>query len=303
MNSPHKTLSGVFAPIVTPFNTDESIDFSALANNIQVYNTTPLRGYMPLGSNGEFLGLTNDESIAVLNTVVTNKSSDKIIVAGCGRESAYHTVEFIKQIAHCGLDMAFVLPPHYYVSQMTTAALMKYYETVADNSPVPIVIYNAPKFASGLHLTPELIKMLSTHSRIVALKNSSTQCDHDYIDSISADRNFSVIAGNIQTFYTGLLDGALGGVLSTASYLPDYCCKLYDLFIVGETLRAKELSDFLIDVSLGSIGKYGVPGVKVGMDFRGLHGGTLRLPLLPLSEDIRENIFDFLAENHIGKLS
>ena len=95
-------------------------------------------------------GLTDEESLKILTAVCRTRAKGRTIVAGCGRESAYKTVEFIKQTADCGMDMAFVLPPSYFKDKMTDEALKAYFIAVADRSPVPVVVYNAPKFASGL---------------------------------------------------------------------------------------------------------------------------------------------------------
>ena len=262
-------LCGVFAPIVTPFDAKEEIVLVDIAANIMFYNQTDLRGYMPLGSNGEFQGLTDEESLRVLDTVCKYKSNDKLVVAGCGRESAYKTIEFIKRTADLGLDLAFILPPHYFLSKMDDEALSRYYAQIAERSPIPIVIYNAPKFTGGLNLSPELIWLLSQHPNIVAMKNSSNTPNYIYIQATTG-MDFCVIAGNIATFYPGLCDGAVGGVLSTASYLPEYCCRLYESFCTGDLDTATELHSFLYELSAATIGPLGVPGVKLGMEMRGL---------------------------------
>ncbi len=282
-------LSGVFAPIVTVFDEQENILLAHIVENILAYNQTQLRGYMPLGSNGEFQGLTDREALNVLEAVCCAKAADKIIVGGCGRESARKTVEFIQQVANCGLDYAFVLPPHYFLSKMSEEALYRFYMQVADGSPIPIIIYNAPKFAAGIQLSPALIQRLSSHPNIVAMKNSSTTPNRLYIEAVDPDE-FLIIAGNVATFYPGLCDGACGGVLSTASYLPEYCCRLYGLYRDGHVEQAKVLHEFLCTLSAATIGPMGVAGVKLGLELRGLHGGHVRVPLLDATSEEREQV-------------
>jgi 4-hydroxy-2-oxoglutarate aldolase len=290
-----QTLCGVFAPIVTPFDVDEEILMEDIASNIMFYNQTGLRGYMPLGSNGEFQGLTDDESLQVLNTVYKYKANNKIIVGGCGRESAYKTIELIKKTADCGLDLAFILPPHYFLSKMDDESLFRYYVQIADRSPIPIVIYNAPKFAGGLNLSPELIKQLSQHSNIVAMKNSSNTPNNIYIQA-TRGMDFCIIAGNIATFYSGLCEGAIGGVLSTASYLPEYCCYLYESFCSGDLEIAEKLHSLLNELSAATIGPLGIAGVKLGMELRGLMGGHVRLPLLDVTAGDRKKVESYFKK-------
>lgn len=219
---------------------------------------------MPLGSNGEFQGLEDWEALEILNAVAENKAPEKIVVAGCGRESVSKTVAFIRCAAECGLDYAFILPPHYFIRQMSTDGILRYYYAVADHSPIPLVVYNAPKFASELILTPEMVAQLAEHPNIHALKNSSKIPNRDYAEVLPRE-GFSLIAGNIGNFYSGLCAGAVGGVLSTASYLPEYCCQLYDWFTCGNTEQARALSVWLQKITVQTAGPLGVAGVKAAM--------------------------------------
>lgn len=297
----YEQLNGIFAPIVTPFDMKEQICYEAIRDNIQHYNATELRGYMPLGSNGEFQGLSDEESIRVLEVVCRYKAGDKVVVGGCGRESAYKTVEVIKKIADYGLDLAFILPPHYFIQQMTEEHLYRYYNRIADQSPIPIVIYNAPKFSCGLQVHPSLAAKLSKHENIVALKNSSPTRDKDYIEA-SKGMGFGVLAGNISKLYPGLVDGVIGGVISTASYLPEYCCELFQKFRSGEIKEAEKMHKFLSSLSAAGIGPMGVPGVKLGMTIRGLMGGHVRNPLIDASSEQRSAIRRLFDENGINSI-
>lgn len=296
-------LSGVYAPITTPFDpADSTVVLPHLTENIRAYNATRLKGYMPLGSNGEFQGLTDDESFRVLETVKKHSAPEKIIIAGCGRESAFKTVDFIKQAKYCGLDLAFILPPHYYAGFMTEDLLESYYLEVAERSPTPIVIYNAPKFASDILLEPELIARLSVHPNIIAMKNSSLKANSEYMAALPPGGDFVIIAGNIKTFFTGLEAGAVGGVLSTATYMPDFCCELYELYMSGDLAGAGALSERLNRISSATIGPHGVAGVKYGMELRGLYGGPTRNPLKPLDDAERERIRDYFIREGIKAL-
>ena len=295
-----KLLHGVFAPVTTPFDGSEHILTAKLIENIEKYNETGLSGYMPLGSNGEFQGLTDEESFDIL-CEIRRRSPSKTIVAGCGRESAYKTVEFIKKAADCGLDMAFVLPPHYFADRMTDDALSAYYTYVADRSPVPVVIYNAPKFASGILVSEPLLQQLALHPNIAAMKNSSPHPNADYIRCVKDVKDFCIIAGNIGSFYPGLCEGAAGGVLSTASYMPEYCCELYNCFVRGDHEKALTLHTFLNELSKATIGRHGVAGVKLGLDLRGFYGGRTRIPLLDIPEAEKKRIEEYFTEKGIVK--
>ena len=276
-------LSGVFPPIMTPF-LHEELAMDKLAENIEKYNETNLRGYMPLGSNGEFRSLTEAESVAVVDVVQKTKAPTKTLMVGVGRESAKATIEFIRKIEDKGVDYASVLTPHYYTSAMTDQALIKHYITIADQSGLPILIYNAPKFAGGVVVSAEVISVLAAHPNIVGMKDTSKGDISVYINAIPNGADFCILAGSINKFYESLLAGAVGGVLSIANYLPDMCCQLYEVYLSGDREEGQQKDKYVRSLSAQAAGKHGVPGVKAAMDLLGFFGGEPRIPLSALDE-------------------
>lgn len=279
-----KKLSGVFTPNVTPF-LNEEVTYDKVAENIERYNQTKLKGYMPLGSNGEFRSLTDEESIKIIDVYQKYISSEKTLIAGVMRESAKATIEFIKKIADKGVDFATILLPHYFVKYMTDEALINYYTTIADQSPIPIMMYNAPKFTAGLLISPHMVSVLAEHPNIAGMKDTSKEDISIYVNAVPKGANFYVLAGTINKLYAGLKVGAIGGVVSMANYLPDMCCKLQELFHAGKIKEAKKLDVYTRELSKNAAGKYGVAGVKVAMDLLGYFGGDPRIPLLPLNDE------------------
>jgi 4-hydroxy-2-oxoglutarate aldolase len=280
-------LAGVFIPVVTPF-TDQKVDLGKLVFNIQKANQTSVRGYMPLGSNGEFAHMSDEEQLLVYKTVKQNARQDKVLIAGIARQSAYSTIEFGKRIEDIGADFVSVLTPNYFASFMNDTALIKYYTAVADTLSIPVLMYNCPKFASGVTISPEVVKILSSHPNILGMKDTSTGNISKYL--AVKDENFDVLAGSITNFMEGLKAGASGGVLSMANYLPEACCLLYEIFKQGDIARAENLSDKLIRLSKNATDKYGVAGVKAGCDIFGYMGGEVRNPLIDCTGQQRKEI-------------
>jgi 4-hydroxy-2-oxoglutarate aldolase len=140
------------------------------------------------------------------------------------------------------------------------------------------------------------MSILSQHPNIVAMKNSSLIPISKYKEFIPSNVDFHLLAGNIKTFYPGLVEGAIGAVLSTASYLPEYCCKLYQLAMSRNKEEAVKFHCFLNDLSDNTIGKYGVAGVKFAMDIRGYFGGIPRIPLIPVKSDDKEQIISYFRD-------
>jgi 4-hydroxy-2-oxoglutarate aldolase len=288
-------LSGVFPPVMTPFFQDGGIDYEGLAFNIEKMNATALGGYMPLGSNGEFRSLTDEEALEVVKLIAKKRDSDKTLMAGTGRESAYATIEFTKKAAQAGAEFASVLTPYYYVSKMTDEALIRFFTQVADASPIPVLIYCAPGFAGGLIISPRAVHELAGHPNIVGMKDTSKEDIAGYVKAVPPGTEFYVLAGSISKFYCGLTAGAIGGVLSIANYLPRECCEIQKLFEAGRKDEANSLSELLKSVTSRATGKHGVAGVKGAMNLLGYRGGEPRVPVLPLGPAELEEVRGVLA--------
>lgn len=298
----HKaTLSGLFPPVMTPFKADQTIDYDAYIFNMEKMNPTGLIGYMPLGSNGEFRSLSDEESLEIIRVTRKHAAPGKVIMAGAARESAYQTVEFIKKLADIGIDYASLLTPHYFASKMTDDVLQKYFEYVADGSPVPVLLYCAPKFAADVMITPALVTKLAKHPNIVGMKDTSAADIADYCAAVPADSDFYVLSGSIGKYLKGLKLGAIGGVLSPLNYMPEKCCEIESLFKAGKLDEAEKLSASIIDFNKRAAGKYSVPGVKAAMDIMGYKGGVPRLPLLPLPEKDRNDLLAVFRQEGYAK--
>lgn len=278
-NELEKRLSGVIAPLTTPFRDDQSLDFDAVIYNIEKYNATGLAGYMPLGSNGEFRSLVESESLEMVKLLRRLTPSSKALLVGAGRESAYSAAEFSKKAADLGADFVSILTPFYFKDLLTDDGLYKYFEYIADRSPVPVLIYNAPRFTGGLCLSPELIRRCAQHDNIAGMKDTSANDISGYIKA-AEDLDFVVLAGTVKKFMSGLEAGAIGAVLACSDYIPDECCKVYEMFRSGHVEEARRLYLEVAEISARWSGQTGVPGVKKAMDHFGFRGGLPRLPLL-----------------------
>jgi len=280
MDHNKQKLSGVFAPVVTPFQGDQP-DLDALAFNLTKLRQTDLTGFLALGSNGEVKSLTDEERLLVLE-VFAQEKGDKVVMVGTGCESTKETIEKSHVAAQMGFDYVSVLPPHYHAKQIDGAVLRRHYERIAEAISVPLLLYNAPQFAGGVQIPPKTIVELSGHPGIVGIKDSSAAGPGRFLADLDPDDDFSVLAGGINFFYSSLHVGTTGGVLSLANVLPDACVELYDLFTRGMYDRARELSAGLIRLNQSISGAWGVAGVKAAMDLVGLRGGRPREPLMPV---------------------
>ncbi len=277
------SLSGVFAPMVTPFGTDDAVLLSGVAENVRRLNATGLRGYFVLGTNGEFKALTTEERLQVLDVVVQYRAPDKVVMAGCGAEGTKETIDLARRMADHGADLVSVLMPSFFAKKMTAEVMIRHALAVADASPVPVVLYNNPSVAAGVTIRLEVLEKVAGHPNLVGIKDSSKE---SYADSLKVSSpKFSVLAGSANFFTDLLRRGGTGGVLSLANVLPDPCVALYQAVRGGRNAEAEQLDRQLIDLNAKVSGSHGVPGVKAAMTLCGFVGGVPRLPFLPLTPD------------------
>lgn len=165
-------LSGIFPPITTPFYPDGQVYHKKLESNVERYSRTPAAGIVIQGSTGEAILLSDQEKRDVLKSAISAAAPNKVMIAGCGIESAIETTRLAEYAATLGYDLAMVRTPHYYKKQMHSANMLAFYRVVADESPLPIVIYNFPQ-ATGYDIPAEVVIELARHPNIVAIKESS----------------------------------------------------------------------------------------------------------------------------------
>jgi len=286
---------GIYTPIVTPFNKNEEIDYEKLKYNLEKWGKTDLDGIVVLGSNGEFTYLSKEEKLELTKFVIENFNKDKKIIVGAGCESTKATISLSKEMAEIGADALLILPPNYYKGSMKEDVLYHHYIDVADESPIPLMIYNMPK-NTGINLPASLIAKLAKHPNIVGIKDTSGNIVQLTEIVRNTDDDFAVFAGNAGYLLPALAVGARGATLALANILPDDCCKLVSLFQQGKIEEARKLQLKMMEINFMVTGKFGIPALKAALDMLGYKGGYPRRPLRPLSDENKRNIERVLRE-------
>lgn len=299
MEQNRKKLSGVFAPVVTPFRGDEPV-LDDLRFNLRKLKQTALTGYLALGSNGEAKSLSDKEQLQVLE-VFAEEKVDKLIIAGTGCESTRQTVEKSRIVSKMGFDYVIILTPSYFAKQIDGAVLADYYTQIAEETDIPVLLYNAPGFTGGVEIPPQVVAGLSRHPNIVGMKDSSPTGPGKFLGCLDPAEDFHVLAGSANFFYPALHLGAAGGVLSLANVLPGPCCDLYELFVQGRFDQARELHFRLARLNQAISGAWGVAGVKAAMNAAGFKGGQPRHPLKAVADEDIQRIKDkMVAEGFLS---
>ena len=283
-------LQGIFPPIATPFNYDGDIYPSKVEHNVSKWNKTSLSGYVVCGSTGESVFLTTEEKMQMFELVAKYAAADKLLLCGTGVESVRETVQLTNRAAEMGYKAAMVRTPHYYKNLVNNgAAQALYYLSVADQTTIPLMIYNWPQ-ATGVDIPAATVAKLSEHPNIIAIKESSGNIEKVMQMIAEVKPGFQVLVGSAPTLAPSLAVGAVGAVLAYANAAP------YSTITIWEAHRQRELdaaADWQRRIAKAAVlvtVKYGIPGLKYAMDLNGYYGGPVRLPLTPVGPEAKKEI-------------
>lgn len=295
-------LTGVFAPITTPFDERGDVDTAAAAANVRALIDAGVNGVVVTGSTGEAPLLDEAERAALL-AAVRSAAPDSTVLMGIGAESTRQTVTRARAAASAGADGVLCVAPHYFgAGAMTDAALRAHYRAVADASPVPVVLYTIPKYMH-FALSAGLVADLAMHANIVGIKDSSG--DLAILGGYLASQSlaFTVFTGNGAQFLNGLRAGARGGILAVADFAPVLSREVFDAFTAGDAAAATAAQERLAPLAAEIVGRMGIGAIKAAMDTVGLVGGRVRAPLMDLDDAGRERVAALLAQARVGSLA
>jgi 4-hydroxy-2-oxoglutarate aldolase len=273
-------LQGIFPPIATPFNRDGEIWKVKVQHNIEKWNLTGLSGYVVCGSTGESVMLTTEEKIQLWEWVAQYAAPEKLLIAGTGVESVAETVALSNSAAEIGYKAAMVRTPHYYKNLINNAsAQMLYYRAVADQSKIPLIIYNWPQI-TGVDIPSDAVAELSNHPNIIAIKESSGNLEKVMQMIRDVKTGFQLLTGSAPTLAPSLAVGCVGAVLAFANAAPYATISIWEAHRTREFQAALEWQNRIGRAAMLVTTKYGVPGLKYAMDLAGYYGGPPRLPLI-----------------------
>jgi 4-hydroxy-2-oxoglutarate aldolase len=242
--------------------------------------------------------LDEEEKARVWETARRAIPAEKLLIAGTGGESTRQTIATTQRAADAGADAALVVTPHYYSPKMTAESLVQHYTKVADASPIPILIYNVPKF-TGVNVEPAAAARAAQHPKIVGMKDTSGNITQLAETVRMAGSGFQVLAGSAGFFLAGLALGAVGGILALANIAPEMGLEVMRLFEARALAEAAELQRRMIPVNHAVTGRFGIAGLKAAMDMLGYYGGPVRSPLLGLSKEERKTLRGILEEGGV----
>ncbi len=276
-------LHGVFAPIPTPFDSNEQPDEQRLRAACCHWAATSLSGIVVLGSTGEAVLLSEAESDRVITAARETWPSGRPFIVGTGRESTAATIDATRRAAALGAEAVLVRTPGFYKAQMNADAFVRHYTAVADTSPVPVLLYNFTA-VTGVNLPPIAVSKLSAHGNIIGVKESGGDIAQ-ISEFVKGSRSgFNVLAGSSTTFYSALGVGAVGGILALSCVLPDACLRLFELTRDGKHAEAIALQMRLLPIAKLVGSTHGIAGLKAALTLVGCDAGAPRAPLAAVSD-------------------
>src|SRR5262245_1025242 len=283
-------LQGILPPITTPFDHTGELYKIKLQHNVEKWNRTGLAGYVVCGSTGESVYLTTEEKLKLWDWVAEYASPDKILIAGTGVEGVRETVALTNAAAERGYKAAMVRTPFYYRNLIVRPeAQILYFRAVADQSKIPLIIYNWPQ-ATGVDIPVEAVVALSQHPNIVAIKESSGSLEKVMQMLREVREGFQVMVGSAPTLWPSLLMGACGAILAYANAAPYSVIAIWEAYRTREEAAGLDWQNRIGRAASLVTTRYGVPGLKYAMDLNGYYGGPPRLPLTNPSTQAKQEI-------------
>ena len=274
-------LQGVIAPTPTPFD-PETGDLApvALRQMARALLAAGLDGLVVAGSTGEGELLDDGERVRLVEWLRDVVPEERWLIAGAGAESTRATIRACEAVGAAGADAALVRPPAYYGAVLPPAAIADHYRRVADASPVPLIVYNIPRYTHVM-LHEGVLRALAEHERVIGFKDSSGDLKVFAAFRAAAPR-VTALMGSGHLFYPALEMGAAGGVLAMACFAAEPCAALYRAFRAEDRQTAGAIQERLAPLAREIVGTLGPAGIKAAMDVVGLPGGPVRAPLAPL---------------------
>ncbi len=287
-------LHGAGVALVTPFNSDESVDFEALGQLIDLQINEGMDYLVSLGTTGEVATLTNDERKRIWDFTVKRVNGRLPLVAGIGGNNTAEIVEQIKQFDPTGFCAILSVSPYY--NKPTQEGIYQHYKAVATASPLPIILYNVPG-RTGSNITAETtLRLANDFSNIVAIKEASG--NFAQFSEILRDKpaGFLLISGDDPVTLPMMSLGAAGIISVIGNALPKKVATLARLCTEGKYSEARPIHNDLLKITDLCFIEGNPAGVKYILQELGIGKDVLRLPLVPVGENVQGAIKEELKK-------
>jgi 4-hydroxy-tetrahydrodipicolinate synthase len=275
--------SGTGVAIITPFREDGSVDFKSLEKLLEHIAGNGVDYVVVLGTTGEYVTLSKDEKKAVVNFVIDVINKRMPVVVGMGGNNTQDVISSIKSWDFDGIDGILSVAPYY--NKPSQRGLFLHFKSVADVSPVPVIIYNVPS-RTGCDISAETtVKLAREVKNIVAIKEASGNMSQIMHIIKNKPRNFQVLSGDDMLTLPMIALGGSGVISVIANAFPKEFSDMVRFALDGEIARACELHYKVLDMIWAIFAEGSPSGIKAALAIMGISKNHLRLPLVPVSEE------------------
>lgn len=277
--------------MVTPFDSKGHVDFAKTTQLVNHLIKTGTESLVVAGTTGESPTLTKEEKIALFDHVVKVVDKRIPVIAGTGSNNTYATVELTKKAAKLGVDGIMIVAPYY--NKPSQEGLYQHFKAVADNTDLPIMVYNIPG-RSAVNILPDTIIRLAELPNIVCVKEASG--DLSAMTKIIANTpdDFMLYSGDDSLALPVLSIGGTGVVSVSSHIIGDQMQDMVKAYVSGKHEEAAKLHQKLLPIMQGMFKAPNPAPVKTALQMMGLDVGTVRLPLVPLNHEERAEIYELL---------
>lgn len=288
----------VSTAMVTPFDNKGNIDFQKTSKLVNHLINSGTESLVVAGTTGESPTLTTEEKLALFEHVAKEAAGRVPVIAGTGSNNTYASIELTKKAEELGVDAIMLVAPYY--NKPNQAGLFRHFEAIAGVTKLPVMLYNIPG-RSSVNLLPDTVIELSKLDNIVAVKEASGDLDAMAKIIANTDDDFMLYSGD-DAFTLPVLSIGGVGVVSVASHvIGEEMQDMVQSFFRGDHARAAAIHQKLLPFMRG-IFKAPSPGpIKTALQLTGFDVGSVRLPLVPLSEEERLDLLSLL--NTVKKVS
>ena len=286
---------GIIPPIITPFTEEGKFNEPVYREMVDHLIRDGVHGVFPLGTTGEFYAVSEDEVREIFAVTLDAVKGRVPVYGGATHITTRGTVRLVQVAEEAGVDAVSVLTPMF-VSQ-TQDEIYQFYKTVAENTSLPVIIYNnRPK--TNVHVAPATVAKLAEIPNIVGVKDSTGDFTNtaEYIRLTRGNDHFSVLLGRDTLIYAGLCCGAAGAIASCANVAPRIAADIYDKFKAGDLAGALDAQFTLAPLRLAcNMGTF-PEVIKEGLMMQGYPVGKCLDPIQELTPDEKEKLRKVLVD-------
>ncbi len=285
-------IQGIYAAVATPFDHTGAMYRVKIQHNFEKWSRTSLAGFVIGSLPGEGPLLDAAEKLELLRVAAGAIPEGRTIIADVSEEGVHAAAKLACAAAQAGAHAVVSSVPHQYRNLMYgPETQMLFFRALADQSPVPVLIHNAPQM-TGVDLLPETAARLAEHPNIAGVIETGTPASRVAQIRSLAPKDFAILAGTESQVWESLKAGANGAALAFGSIAPYATIAIWEAFRTREEDAGLDWQARISHPSILVTDMYGVPGLKHAMDLNGYYGGPPRLPFVPVSQDARREIED-----------